>query len=146
MKVKSQKPKVSKTFTFLLILFPFSFFLFPFLGCYSIKEGIRGFAGVSTKVLEEGRKDAITESLNLDYFSCFTRTIDFLKASGAYIYANNIKKHMIAFYVSEQDTTPVGVFFKEIDANNTEVQVSSPSTYAKELFAEKLLNAFKPEK
>jgi len=111
------------------------------MGCSSIKEGLKGFAGVSTKVLEEGRKDAITASYNLDYFTCFTKTLDTLKSNNSYIYANNIKRHMIAFYVSQDDTTPVGIFFKEIDAHNTGMEISSPSTYAKELFAQKLLKA-----
>jgi hypothetical protein len=42
---------------------------------------------------------------------------------------------MIAVYVSESDTTPVGVFFKGVDNSNTEISVSSPSLYAKELIA-----------
>jgi hypothetical protein len=114
-------------------------------GCASLKEAAKGFVGVSTKVLEEGRKDAVTTSCSLDYFSCFTKTLDTLKSNGAYIYANDIKKHMIAFYVSSQDTTPVGVFFKEVDTNNTQVEVSSPSTYARKLFAEKISNELNPK-
>jgi hypothetical protein len=63
---------------------------------------------------------------------------------GAYIYVKDIKKHMIAIYVSETDTTPVGLFFKEIDKSNTQVEVSSPSTYAKELISEKVFKLLKP--
>jgi hypothetical protein len=51
---------------------------------------------------------------------------------------------MIAIYVSETDTTPVGLFFKEIDKSNTQVEVSSPSTYAKELISEKVFKLLKP--
>jgi len=56
---------------------------------------------------------------------------------------------LIAIYVSSEDTTCVGIFFTEIDANNTQVEVSSPSTSAKgdiatQLFA-KLIMAGHPK-
>ena len=59
---------------------------------------------------------------------------------GSYIYTDDPKKNMLAIYVSEADTTPVGIFLKEMDASNTQIEISSPSTYAKELIAEKLFN------
>jgi hypothetical protein len=107
------------------------------VGCASIIEGAKGIAGVSTKVLEDNRKSAITKTFNCDYFTCYTTTLDIVKRIEAYIYVQDIKKHMIAIYVSSEDTTPVGLFFKEIDKNNTQVEVSSPSTYAREFISEK---------
>ena len=115
--------------------------IFNFTGCSSLKEYSQGFLGVSIKVLEEGRKNAKLRTFNFDYFTAFTKTLDVLKNIGAYIYAKDIKKHMIAVYVSKEDTTAVGIFFKEIGAANTQVEVSSPSTYAKELMANKLFKA-----
>ncbi|MFH0827445.1 MAG: hypothetical protein V1923_06170 [Candidatus Omnitrophota bacterium] len=114
-------------------------------GCASMKEAARGVAGVSTKVLEEGRKNAIMETVHLDYATCFAKTLEALKKQGAYVYYQDMKKHMMAFYVSDEDTTPVGVFFKEIDAQNTQWEVSSPSNHAKELFAKHLSSAFNPK-
>lgn len=114
-------------------------------GCASLKEVARGVAGISTKVLEEGRKDAITGTVQLGYEACFAKTIESLEKQGAYIYSEDMQKQMIAFYVSDKDTTPVGVFLKEIDAQNTQWEVSSPSTYAKDLFAKNLSKAFTPE-
>lgn len=115
-----------------------AFCIFNFTGCSSVKEYSKGFLGVSTKVLEEGRKNAKLKTFNFDYFTAFTKALDALKNMGAYTYAKDIKKHMIAVYVSSADTTPVGIFFDEIDAANTQLEVSSPSTYAKELMANKL--------
>ena len=112
-------------------------------GCASIKEMSKGVAGVSTKKLEESRKGAILKTFDYDYFTCFTNTSDALKKLGCYIYAQDIKKHRIAIYVSEQDTTPVGIFFKEMSAASTQVEVSSPSTFAKELISGKLFQALK---
>ncbi|MDD4980143.1 MAG: hypothetical protein PHC54_02570 [Candidatus Omnitrophica bacterium] len=104
-------------------------------GCASLTEAAKGFAGISTKVLEDNRSSAITKVFNYDYFSSYTKTLDILKRMEAYIYKQDIKKHMIAIYVSREDTTVVGLFFKEIDANNTKIEVSSPSTYAKEFIS-----------
>jgi len=125
-----------KNVKLILILLPFAFLLFTLSGCALVKEGAKGVAGISTKVLEDNRALAIIKTFNQDYFSCYTQALDALKSSYTYIYAQDIKKHMIAAYISEYDTTPVGLFFKEIDANNTQIEVSSPSTYAKEFIAD----------
>lgn len=114
-------------------------------GCAGIKETAKGVVGISTKSLEENRKDAIVKAFNYDYFTCYTKTLDTLRHIGAYIYIQDIKSHMIAIYVSEEDTTPVGLFFKDIDAANTQVEVSSPSTYAKEFIAAKIFKLFYPQ-
>ena len=96
--------------------------------------------GVSTRALEKARKDAIIKTFNYDYSTCYTKTTDILKNMQAHIYTQSIKKHMIAIYISEEDTTPVGLFFKEIDTANTQVEVSSPSTYAKEFISGKVFS------
>jgi hypothetical protein len=110
-------------------------------GCAAISEGVKGVTGVSTKVLEDERKNAIVKSLNYDYFSCFTKTSDILKRINTYIYKQDIKKQMIAIYVSSEDTTPVGLFFKEVDASHTQLEISSPSASAKELIAKQVFLA-----
>ena len=114
-------------------------------GCASIKEAAKGFAGISTKELEAGRKSAIVKTFDYDYFTAFTKTLDALKEMNAYIYTQDIKKHMIAIYVSESDTTPVGIFFKELSAASTQIEVSSPSTYSKEAISQKLFQALSPK-
>lgn len=125
----------------LFVICPLSFMIF-ISGCARIIEGTKCIAGVSTRVLEQGRKSAIVKTINYDYFTCYTKTLEIVKQIGTYIYAQDIKKQMIAIYVSEQDTTPVGLFFKQIDQNNTQIEVSSPSTYAKDLIASKVFSAF----
>lgn len=110
------------------------------VGCAAITECTKSIAGVSTKSLERARKDAIVKTVNYDYFTAYTKTLDILKQSNAYIYKQDIKKHLIAIYVSGEDTTPVGLFFKELEATRTQIEVSSPSTSAKELIAGKLFS------
>jgi hypothetical protein len=117
-----------------------NFLITALAGCATIKEGGKGLLGVSTKVLEDNRKSAITKTFSYDYFTCYTTALDILKRLEAYIYVQDINKHMIAIYVSSQDTTPVGLFFKEVNKNNTQVEVSSPSTYAKEFISGKVFS------
>jgi len=122
------------------VLLIFALCILNFTGCAGLKEGVKKFAGVSTRVIEEDRGQAINRTFNYDFFSCYTQTEDILKKLGVYIYAKDLKKQMIAVYVSESDTTPVGLFFKEVERNITRVEVSSPSSYAKEMIAEKLFS------
>lgn len=111
-------------------------------GCATVKEGAKQVIGISTKELENSRKDAIVRDMRYDYFSAYTKTLDILKGLNFYIYEQNIKKHMIAIYISQADTTPVGMFFKELDADKTRIEFASPSTYAKEYVAAKVSSAF----
>jgi hypothetical protein len=143
-KVKSQKSKVqakSQNFKSRLFILVSILCTIAILGCGGFKEGLRGFAGISTKVLEEDKPSAISRSFNYDYNTCYLKVKGIIKEIGAYIYAKDNEKKMIAIYVSGQDTTPVGLFFEEVDKANTKIQVSSPSAYAKELISEKIFSA-----
>jgi hypothetical protein len=119
--------------------------LFFIYGCCGIKQTIKAVAGVSTKEVESSRKEAIAKDFNCGYTSCYNKVKSVLKKTGAYIYAEDSKKGMIALYLSEEDTTAVGVFFSQIDAANTKVEVSSPSTYAKELVWSKIISGLEKE-
>lgn len=114
-----------------------SFFILM-TGCAGFKETARGIIGISTKEIENSRKDALKKEFSYDYKTCYNKTLEILTRIGAYIYNQDQKKNLIAIYVSSEDTTSVGIFFKSIDANNTQIEVSSPSTYAKELIAKQL--------
>jgi len=135
---KNNKPKIiyfeNLTNSCLLILFS----LVLISGCTCMKEAGRCIFGVSTKSLEESRKDAIKKTFNYDYKTAFSKSKASLKEMGCYIYAQDYKNGMIAVYVSSEDTTPVGIFVKEIGSVNTQIEVSGPSSYAKEIIAEKL--------
>ena len=120
------------------------------LGCATVKEVGKGFIGVSTEVLESKRKDSLKKSFALDYNSCYKGVKELLKGeeiqkdkeiqveSGSYIYAEDANKKMIALYLSQTDTTVVGIFFTEETKSKTLIEVSSPSAYAKELIAKKI--------
>jgi len=116
------------------------------LGCATIKEMGKGFAGVSTQVLEDKRKDALKKSFALGYNDCYVKVKGILKTKDkeSYIYAEDPKKKMIAIYVSQQDTTPVGIFFTEETGANTLIEISSPSIYAKEEIANRIFSGLVP--
>jgi hypothetical protein len=120
-------------------------------GCATVKECARGIAGISTRELEEERINALKKTFNCDLNTCYNTVEDTLKRIKAYVYTKDKAKNMLAIYVSEEDTTPVGIFFSSPDPLNTQVEISSPSSYAKELIANKIfsdLNKFNkiPEK
>ncbi|MCX5713586.1 MAG: hypothetical protein NT033_01990 [Candidatus Omnitrophica bacterium] len=106
-------------------------------GCATVVDLPKGFAGISTKVLEDRRGEALAKTFHYNYNTGYDKAKKILNKMGCYIYTQNYKKHLIAFYLSESDTTPVGVFFKEVDLENTKVEVSSPSISAKEYIAKR---------
>jgi hypothetical protein len=114
-------------------------------GCAGLREFGRGIAGTSTKILEQGRGSAVTATFNLNREACYTQTRDFLDLTNAYIYARDAQQTMLAIYVSQADTTPVGIFFKSTDDTHTVVEVTSPSTQAKEFIATRLFQVLRGE-
>lgn len=147
-KIQNPKSKISKQKFYYLSfalcnLFVICALSFAILmsGCATVIESAKGIAGTSTRALEKSRKNAITRTFNYDYSACYAKTLEILKHINTYIYKRSIKKHMIAVYVSEEDTTQVGIFFKEIDASHTQIEVSSRSTYAKETISSTLFSS-----
>ena len=100
----------------------------------------KGFAGVSTQVLEQKRNEALKKSFALGYNDCYAKVKDILnlKDKESYIYAEDLKKKMIAIYLSSTDTTCVGIFFTEEVGGSTLIEISSPSIYAKEEIAKRI--------
>jgi hypothetical protein len=110
-------------------------------GCgVGMKESLRGVAGISTKVLEDNLSSAESKEFNLGYDAAYSKTREIIKEIKGYIYAEDKSKDLIAMYVTEEDTTPVGIFFKAVDNAKTRVSISSPSKFAKELIAGKIFS------
>lgn len=112
-------------------------------GCAGMKEAAKGIIGVSIKELDRNRPAAIKEVFNCEYKICYNETMGIIKEIGAYIYAIDVSNNLVAVYVSREDTTPVGLFFKKLAAAKTQIEVSSPSTYAKELIAKNIFMRLK---
>lgn len=137
-----------KNFKFCAVTSISAFCIFNLLGCETLKkvgctvqEAAKGVIGISTKQIEEARKTASIKTFGYDYASCYKNTKEILKHIGAYIYCEDKNKKLIAFYVSSEDTTPVGIFFKAVDASKTQLEVASPSTSAKEAIAKNVFSS-----
>ncbi len=136
--------KMRKTI-YLCIIIAISVFLSALTsGCVTPKEGIKVFEGTSTKDVEAARKDASVKVFNYDYDTCYAKAEKLLHdLPNASIYAKT--KEMIAIYYIDPNTTPVGVFFKEAGPARTQVEVSSPSSSAKEFVAKVIFSETLPK-
>lgn len=129
------KPQVQ-----LIKFFSVIFLLAASTGCAKIIEGTKGFAGVSTKAIEDKRKEGIVREFDLDYPTCLDRVKAILEQDRepSYIYAQDPQKKMLGVYVSKTDTTVVGIFFTEVAPQKTRIEVSSASKFGKEFISKKI--------
>ena len=97
----------------ILIIVLLIYWILGLIGCACLKETIGGFFGISTKEIENVRDKAIVKIVDYDYASCYQKVEARLSEIGSYIYAK--RKDLIAVYIAEPDTTPAGIFFKQID-------------------------------
>ena len=118
------------------------FSIFCFLtGCSGLKEATKGFLGVSTKSLDNARSDSLRNDFAGSLSDIHNKIKDALMANHSYIYKDAKSSDFIALYVSETDTTPVGIFLTKVGEKRITVEVSSPSTYGKELIAKVIYDA-----
>ena len=115
------------------------YWIFGLLGCATVKQAAKGFLAISTKEIEEAREQAIIKIVDYDYTSCYQKVKERLKQIESYIYAQ--RDDFIAVYISKTDTTPAGIFFKQIDQQKTQVEIASPAADTKEYLAEKIFSA-----
>ncbi|MCX5678377.1 MAG: hypothetical protein NTY76_04640 [Candidatus Omnitrophica bacterium] len=108
-------------------------------GCATPGDVWKEFVGASTKGIEQARADAMTKVFDYDYKTCYEKVEAFVKTMpNVSIYSKD--KGMIAIYVINPNTTPAGIFFKEIDSTHTQVDVSSESTPTKEWVANSIFS------
>ncbi len=104
-------------------------------GCATPGDWAKEIIGVSTRPIEDARPGALVKVFESGYKACYEKTEAVLKKmSHVSIYAKT--DVMIAVYWTRINTTPVGVFFTQVDASHTKVEVASPSTTGKEWVAQ----------
>ncbi|MBU0895296.1 MAG: hypothetical protein KJ584_01730 [Candidatus Omnitrophica bacterium] len=108
-------------------------------GCATSCNVWREIAGTSIKGVEDARVDAMKKILNYDYKTCYEKVEAFLKKM-PYVSVYYKDKGMIAIYVTNPNTTSVGIFFAVTDAGHTQVDVSSESTPTKEWVANSIFS------
>ena len=118
-------------------------------GCATPGNVWKEFVGVSTKGVEDARADALTKVFDYNYKTCYEKVEALLKKM-PHVSIYHKDRGMIAVYVINPNTTPVGIFFKETDAGHTQVDISSESTPTKEwvannIFSEKVMPQVEPK-
>ena len=109
----------------ILVIGLLGYWLIASVGCASLGHRVRGFLGISTKGIENARDKAIVKIVDYDYNSCYKMVEKRLSEIDAYVYVR--RKDLIAVYISSTDTTTAGIFFKEIDKQKTQVEISCPA-------------------
>lgn len=117
-----------------------SCYLISLVGC-GLKQKTKGFLGISTREIEAVRDKAIVKIVDYDYDTCYQMVEEKLSEMDSYIYTR--RKDFIAFYISWTDTTTAGIFFKEIDKQKTQLELTCPVVDKKEYLAEKIFPVFK---
>jgi len=107
-------------------------------GCASLKERAKEFLAISTGDIEDSRDRAIVKIVDYDYDSCYRKVEERLIEIGSYIYAK--RKDLIAVYISQKDTTPAGIFFKQINGQKTQLEIASPAADTREYLADKIFS------
>jgi hypothetical protein len=107
-------------------------------GCSTsaLKESWRGFAGTSTAALTQNRPSAACHKFNCSLEECEPKLAEVLAELKNYVYAR--EPGLTAVYVSENDTTPVGIFVSRTPSGTTKVEVSSPSSFSRDAEARRL--------
>lgn len=112
-------------------------------GCATPREMWDSFAGISIKGISDARADAVSKVFDYDMKTTYEKSEALLKLMPKVsIYRKEPK--LIAAYVINPDTTPVGLFFESVDGAHTKVEISSESTPVKEwvarcIFSEKVI-------
>ena len=108
-------------------------------GCATPLEMAKCFIGVSTKEIQDYRKDALVKVFDYDYNTCYTKVENVVKVMPQVdIYAKS--KNMIAINYKYLNIDAVGLFFTAVDAEHTKVEISSASPDAKKWVAENVFS------
>jgi hypothetical protein len=108
-------------------------------GCAGFGETIRGIEGNSTRVLYETRPQAAAKEFRCNPEDCRQKAGEILAEMKTYVYRR--EPGLIAVFVSETDTTPVGIFITPGEEESSRIEVSSPSSPARDAVSQKLFSA-----
>ena len=126
----------------LLVIFVFFLLLPLFTGCATLKELPKKVWGSSTQALEQARAEGVSNTFSLDYETSFNKVIEILKKMDCYIHIKNKKRHLIVAmkFQGPDDTTEVGIFFREKDPQVTEIELSCLSSSLLNYASEKIFS------
>lgn len=107
-------------------------------GCVSLGEKVHGVLGTSIREIEASRVKSVKLTVPGSYDTAYDDVLAELKKEGRYIYRQERKEGLIAFYMSNENTTVAGVFLRELEGEKTEIEIASPSSFSRNILREKL--------
>lgn len=115
-------------------------------GCSAMYRGTvevgKTIWGTSTRALENARSNAITKTYDKNYWELLRTSLD-VAAKNKYevYYKDEIKGVIVLMGIKGSvNTTEVGLFFTELNDNQTRLEISSLSSNAKRIVAKHLLH------
>ena len=111
-------------------------------GCSTVGEVSKTIWGSSTRVLEQERINALTKVYDKDYWTILKTAVTYLENKGYIVFKKDeVRGVLIVMGVpGAVNTTEVGVFFVELNDNQTRVELTSLSTNAKRLLSNSLFH------
>jgi hypothetical protein len=112
-----------------------------FAGCAHVEEFSKTVWGSSTRALEEARVNGIIKTYNCTVDRCYDEALKAAEDAKYTIFINNKSKATIVVMgiKGSVNTTEVGIFFSDISDTQTKIYISSLSSNAKRLVAQRIL-------
>ncbi len=111
-------------------------------GCAQTAEFSKTIWGSSTRSLEKARVNALVRNYDQPVSRCYDEVIKASEESKFHVFIDNKPKATIVLMgiKGAVNTTEVGVFFSELADGKTKVYISSLSSNAKRIVAQKIFN------
>ncbi|MBF0619955.1 MAG: hypothetical protein HQL19_07300 [Candidatus Omnitrophica bacterium] len=110
-----------------------------FSGCASFWDAPRNVVGVSTRALENARKDSVFQVYACEYADCFNAVVDSAEKSKYIVFMKDQIRGLVVIMniPGVVDTTEVGVFIAPLaNHKGVKVELSSRSTPARRAVAQ----------
>jgi hypothetical protein len=111
-------------------------------GCADVRDIPKSIWGSSTRVLEDARKTALVKTYDKSYWDCYKAAAKVVQKKNYVLFnKDDVRGYMVIMGIpGSVDTTEVGVFFVEVNDQQTRIELSSLSTNAKRLLAKSLFH------
>ena len=119
-------------YSFMLVLSASLLLMFSAAGCAGFRTDITALAGTNIHDLEKAKAYGIKKTVNLGFDTAFMKIKDISNGNGLTVYQSDSKSgYLVVMGLNRQnDTTRVGIFLDPVDAEHTEITLSSLSTTA----------------
>ncbi|MEA3485378.1 MAG: hypothetical protein U9R03_01580 [Candidatus Aerophobetes bacterium] len=123
--------------------------LFLVFGHTDPVEVTKQIIGISTKSLEKEQPGGESKVFDCNYNFCYEETLEVLKEMGVYVFLENKKEHSIIAMNFDKifkkciNTTEVGIFFKEMENEQTKIDVTCANPNLVKFASEEIFSRLK---